>query len=103
MMRADDPGGLRALAGTSFPALALLYAALFGAFGTVTPFMPSFLAARGLDPRAIGAVFAAGTLVRIASAPLIGAAAARLGTRAVRQASPPSSPSAWRTPSPSPA
>ena len=74
---------LAALAGSSFPALALLYAALFGAFGTVTPFMPSFLAARGLDPRAIGTVFTAGLLVRIAAGPLLGAVADRLGSRAI--------------------
>ena len=74
---------LAALGGTAFPALALLYAALFGAFGTVSPFMPSFLVERGLGPQSLGAVLAAGTLVRIATGPLLGVAADRLGTRAV--------------------
>ena len=76
-------GQVRALARSSFPFFAVLYAALFGAFGTESPFFPSFLAARGLSASQIGGVLAAGTLVRLASGPLLGMAADLFGTRRV--------------------
>ncbi|MEG9528982.1 MAG: MFS transporter, partial [Hyphomicrobiales bacterium] len=37
----------------------LLYAALYGAYGGLSPILPAFLAARGLDPGAIGVLLAA--------------------------------------------
>lgn len=58
--------------GGSLPALLLLYAALYGAYGTESPFLPSFLADRGLAPGEIGMVLAAGTLVRLAAGPIAG-------------------------------
>ena len=67
---AGPPGG-------SFPALILLYAALYGAYGTESPFLPSFLAERGLAPGEIGVVLAAGTLVRLAAGPVAGRIADR--------------------------
>jgi PPP family 3-phenylpropionic acid transporter len=76
-------GWLRALARSSFPFFALLYAALFGAFGTESPFFPSFLALRGLSASQIGIALAAGTLVRLVSGPLAGMAADLFGTRRV--------------------
>ena len=66
---------------TFFPFFALLYLALFAAFGTESPFFPSFLAGRGLSPGKIGAVLAAGTLVRLSTGPLLGIAADRYGRR----------------------
>ncbi len=61
----------------SLPALILLYAALYGAFGTESPFLPSFLGERGLAPGEIGVVLAAGTLVRLAAGPIAGRIADR--------------------------
>ena len=57
--------------------------ALFGAFGTESPFFPSLLGARGLSAREIGVVLAAGTLARLSSGPFTGIAADRFGTRRV--------------------
>lgn len=61
----------------SLPALVLLYAALYGAYGTESPFLPSFLGERGLAPGEIGVVLAAGTLVRLAAGPIAGRIADR--------------------------
>ncbi len=72
-----------ALATTSFPLLALLYVALFGAFGTVSPFLPSFFASRALSAPEISIVLTAGTLVRLTCGPLLGVAADAVGTRLV--------------------
>ncbi len=77
------PGGLGVLARSSFPLFALLYAALFGAFGTESPFFPSFLGGRGLSASQIGAALAAGTLVRLVCGPLAGMAADLFGTRRI--------------------
>jgi PPP family 3-phenylpropionic acid transporter len=59
------------------PRLAALYAALFLAAGWNLPLFPVWLAARGLDPAAIGMVLAAFQLVRIVATP----AGARLADR----------------------
>jgi PPP family 3-phenylpropionic acid transporter len=50
----------------------LLYAALYGGFGVVSPFLPTLLQARGLGPEEIGLVFALSTTVRLVSGPLAG-------------------------------
>jgi MFS transporter, PPP family, 3-phenylpropionic acid transporter len=50
----------------------LLYCALYGGFGIASPFLPSFLAARGLQPEELGILLGAGTVVRLISAPLAG-------------------------------
>ena len=47
-----------------FSRFAILYAALFTAFGSVSPFLPAFLAGRGLGPEELGIVLGAGTAVR---------------------------------------
>lgn len=73
-----EAGASAALRG-SLPALVLLYAALYGAYGTESPFLPSFLAERGLAPGEIGMVLAAGTLVRLAAGPIAGRIADRHG------------------------
>jgi MFS family permease len=50
----------------------LLYCALYGGFGIASPFLPPFLAARGLQPEELGILLGAGTAVRLISAPLAG-------------------------------
>jgi PPP family 3-phenylpropionic acid transporter len=74
---------LSLLAASSFPFFGFLYATLFGAFGTESPFFPSFLAMRGLSASEIGSVLAAGTVVRLFSGPLVGMAADLFGTRRI--------------------
>ena len=55
----------------------LLYAGLFSAFGLVSPFLPAFLASRGLPPEDLGLVLGAGTAVRLVFGPLAGRLADR--------------------------
>jgi PPP family 3-phenylpropionic acid transporter len=50
----------------------LLYAAMYSGFGVASPFLPSFLSARGLPPEQLGLVLGAGTAVRLLTAPLAG-------------------------------
>jgi PPP family 3-phenylpropionic acid transporter len=50
--------------------LALLYAAIFTLGGVQLPFFPVWLAAKGLDERAIGLVLALPMMVRVAAIPL---------------------------------
>lgn len=57
---------------SSFPAFLLLFGTLYAAYGTESPFLPSFLGERGLSPGEIGIVLAAGRLVRLGAAPLAG-------------------------------
>src|SRR5215203_988624 len=66
----------------------LLFAFLYAAFGVSSPFFPSFLSARGLEPEAIAVVRAAGIAIRLVAAPLAGRIADRLdASRAVLSAS----------------
>ena len=60
----------------------VLYALLYSAFGVASPFLPSFIVARGIPAEQIGMLFAAGTAIRLASAPLAGHLADR--TEALR-------------------
>jgi MFS transporter, PPP family, 3-phenylpropionic acid transporter len=63
---------------------AVLFAFLYGAFGVHSPFFPSLLTSRGLDPAAVSVVLASGTAIRLAAAPLAGRIADRLNaSRAV--------------------
>ena len=55
----------------------VLYAALYAAFGVASPFLPAFIEGRGIAHEQIGLIFAAGTAVRLLSAPLV----ARLADR----------------------
>ncbi len=69
------------IGGMGFAArLALLYAAAFAATGVQLPFLPVWLAARGLDPQSIGALLAVAAVARIVAVPLTTRAADRLGT-----------------------
>lgn len=63
--------------GSSFPAFAMVYAALFCAFGLESPFLPAFFADRGLSSSAIGIVLASATTVRLAVGPVFGRLADR--------------------------
>ncbi len=65
------------MSGAPLPRFLLLYGALFAAFGVASPFLPSLLTQRGLDPGDIGAVLGAGTAIRLAAGP----AACRLADR----------------------
>src|SRR5262245_22633042 len=56
----------------------LLYAALFSAFGSSSPFLPAFLSGRGLGAEELGLVLGAATAVRLVSGPLAGRLADRL-------------------------
>ena len=57
---------------------------LYGAYGIESPFLPSFMAERGLSPSEVGLALAAGTVVRLVSGPLAGHVADRTdATRAV--------------------
>ncbi|HKQ27181.1 MAG TPA: MFS transporter [Burkholderiales bacterium] len=62
---------------SALPRFVLLYAAMYAAYGVASPFLPSFLRTRGLQPEELGLVLAAGTAVRLVSAPLAG----RIGDR----------------------
>jgi MFS transporter, PPP family, 3-phenylpropionic acid transporter len=50
----------------------LLYGMLYCSFGLSSPFLPAFLAARGIGPEWLGVVLGAGTAVRLLSAPFAG-------------------------------
>jgi len=56
----------------------LLYCALFGAFGCVSPFLPAFLAGRGLGPQELGVVLGGATALRLVCGPIAGRIADRL-------------------------
>jgi MFS transporter, PPP family, 3-phenylpropionic acid transporter len=55
----------------------LLYAALFSAFGSCSPFLPAFLAGRGLGADELGFVLGAATVVRLFCGPIAGRVADR--------------------------
>jgi MFS transporter, PPP family, 3-phenylpropionic acid transporter len=57
---------------TTLTRFILLYAAMYAAFGVASPFLPSFLRARGLSPEQLGVLLSAGTAVRLLTAPLAG-------------------------------
>ena len=57
---------------TALPRFVALYAAIYGAYGVASPFLPAFVRERGLSPEEIGLALAAGTCVRLVSAPLAG-------------------------------
>jgi PPP family 3-phenylpropionic acid transporter len=55
----------------------VLYAAIYGAYGVASPFLPAFLGSRGVSAEMLGFVLAAGTAIRLVAAPLAG----RIGDR----------------------
>ena len=66
-MRGAGPDGHRSLSH-----FIVLYAVLYCSFGAASPFMPAFIASRGITPEQIGLIFAAGTAIRLISAPVAG-------------------------------
>jgi len=50
----------------------IVYALLYGAFGAASPFLPALIEERGVSPELIGVLFAAGTAIRLLSAPIAG-------------------------------
>src|SRR5918997_901292 len=50
----------------------LLYTAMYAAFGVASPFLPSFLSARGVPPEQLGLMLGAGTAVRMLTGPVAG-------------------------------
>jgi PPP family 3-phenylpropionic acid transporter len=67
--------------GTAGARLALYYAAIFAGPGVTLPFLPAFLAARGLSPSGVAAALAVQQLCRLAAGPLIGRVADQTGRR----------------------
>jgi len=59
----------------------MLYAILYFSFGVVSPFLPAFIQSRDIPPEQIGLIFAAGTAIRLLSAPVAGRLADRLTAR----------------------
>jgi hypothetical protein len=48
----------------------ILYSALFSAFGLASPFLPAFLAGRGLDSEQVGFVLGLATATRLVCGPI---------------------------------
>ena len=67
---------------TPLPSFLVLYAVLYAAFGAASPFLPALIEQRGIAPEQIGLLFAAGTAIRLVSAPIAGRIADR--TQALR-------------------
>jgi PPP family 3-phenylpropionic acid transporter len=57
---------------SALPRFIILYAAMYAAYGVASPFLPAYVGERGLPPEELGMVLAAGTAVRLVSAPLAG-------------------------------
>jgi hypothetical protein len=57
---------------TALPRFLLLYAAMYAAFGVASPFLPTFVRARGLSAAQLGLVLGADTAVRSLTAPPAG-------------------------------
>jgi PPP family 3-phenylpropionic acid transporter len=60
---------------------ALLFSALYSAFGVASPFLPAFLSSRAMSPEQIGLILSLSTFVRIVSGPIAGRMADRLEAR----------------------
>ena len=57
---------------TALPKFVALYAAMYGAYGVASPFLPALVSDRGLSPEELGLALAAGTAIRLVSAPMAG-------------------------------
>ena len=79
---AGDGGSGAAGAGGGLARFLLLYGALYGAYGCLSPVLPNVLAARGLSPAEIGLVLSGATLTRLVAGPIAGRAADRSGAAA---------------------
>lgn len=59
----------------------VLYLLLYASFGVASPYLPAFVESRGIPAEQIGVIFAAGTAIRLLSAPLAGRLADRWRAR----------------------
>src|SRR5689334_1461665 len=75
MPRNEQGRGRRHGIATPLPRFLLLYAALYAAFGVISPFLPALFASYGFEPVALGLVMAVGTVVRLTTGPWAGRAA----------------------------
>jgi PPP family 3-phenylpropionic acid transporter len=66
-----------ATAAVPFAKFLALYAALFTAFGALSPFLPALLSTHGLGPELVGLMLAIGTAVRLVAGPVAGRIADR--------------------------
>src|SRR5438309_8529199 len=57
---------------SALPRFVVLYAAMYAAYGVASPFLPAFVASRGITPEELGLVLGTATAVRLASAALAG-------------------------------
>jgi PPP family 3-phenylpropionic acid transporter len=57
---------------TALPKFIALYAAMYAAYGVVSPFLPAFVTERGLTPSELGFALALGSGIRLVSAPFAG-------------------------------
>lgn len=78
---ADPAGTVRSGRAWSLPRFVILYALLYAAFGVASPYLPAFIGTRGPSAEEIGLIFAAGTAVRLLSAPIAGRMADRWRAR----------------------
>ncbi|WP_348644621.1 MFS transporter [Methylobacterium sp. WL1] len=72
-----DPGARDTARRGGLSRFLVLYVALYGAYGFLSPILPGFLAARGLEPGQIGTLLAAAGALRLVIGPLAGAFADR--------------------------
>lgn len=68
-----------AVTGQGLAGYLLLFSALYGGYGALSPFLPAFLAERELAPEEIASLLAAATLVRLVAGPAFGRLADRTG------------------------
>ena len=69
------------------PRMTVFYAALFASIGIQMPFLPLWLAAKGLDQQTIGLLFASAALMRMLAIPVATRATAPAAAIAARTAS----------------
>ena len=72
-----DPGARDTARRGGLSRFLVLYVALYGAYGFLSPILPGFLAARGLEPGQIGTLLAGAGALRLVIGPLAGAFADR--------------------------
>lgn len=75
MQRDPEQPSLRGL--SDFAKFVLLYAALYAAFGVLSPFLPAYLRGHGLDAAQVGVVMGAATGIRLLAGPFAGHVADR--------------------------
>ncbi|MBV8616029.1 MAG: hypothetical protein JOY66_19975, partial [Acetobacteraceae bacterium] len=64
-------------AAVPFARFLALYAAMFTAFGALSPFLPALFGRRGLGPEVLGVVLAAAAAARLVAGPAAGRVADR--------------------------